>query len=185
MAKKSRRDQGSLIGREFESFLESDSSFPVPSPVSRSVLESVRASLHPGAWSVFAKLSLIHFFTAAATLSVCPQFGVRILGEGLGLMRHFMIFGAYGCMVACGSFFLGTSLLVAALVLRAEELRVLRSHRLLQLAALASLSLGALIMLDAEILLGFAAAWLAGTVMAGAAVVEIGWRLRGPRLSTS
>ena len=87
-------------------------------------------------------------------------------------------------MAACGAFFVGVSLLVAALVLNREEVRTLRAHPWLQLAALVFLSLGAFIMADAEILLGFALAWVVGSLAGGFAALELGWQLRA-RMATS
>lgn len=149
-----------------------------PAALSEKVLSKIHSELHPNAWKVFSKLALIHALVGAVTLSICPQFGIRLLGDGMGLMHIFMGLGKFGCPLACGMFFLGTSLLVATMALRPEEVRAIRNHRLLELSLLTMLSLGAFIMVDAEIVLGFAAAWVVGSILGGALVLEAGWFLR-------
>ena len=149
-----------------------------PQILSEQIFSRVRRDLNPSIWKVFSKLSLIHFFTALATLSICPQFGVRLLGEGVGLMTYFMQFGAYGCMLACGSFFVGSSVLVAMIILRSEEIRVIRNHRILELGALSLLSLGFFIMLQAKMILGIFFAWAVGSFVGGILMLELGWNIR-------
>jgi hypothetical protein len=96
----------------------------------------------------------------------------------MGLMHYFMALGPYGCLVTCGAFFMGTSLVVAGLILRGEELRAIRRSRVLQLGALTLLSLGFFIMLDAQIVFGLALAWFFGAWVGSLLTLEITWRLR-------
>jgi hypothetical protein len=157
--------------KDFDEFKNSEG--PAPSAViTQNILSAVNRSLHPSAWRVFGKLSLIHCITAAFTLSICPQFGIRLLGEGLGLMSHFMRLGDYGCGIACGSFFMGTSIMVATLCLQPEEIRVLRKNQLLEFGALSLLSIGGFAMFHAEIVIWFAFTWLLGTVLGGSFTLE-------------
>lgn len=164
-------------------FLEfqKETSFPSrpPSEVSNRILRRVRQDLNPSAWRVFAKISMVHFFVGLLTLLVCPQFGVRLMGSEHGLMGSFMSLGPYGCMLACGSLFLGLSLLVASIFLQPEELRQLKKNAILEVSTLALLSLGFFIMVGAkEIVFGFAAAWLFGSLMTGLALIEIVFAIR-------
>ncbi len=163
--------------KEFEEFKNAESMSP-PLGISEQILTRVRTDLHPSAWKVFAKLSTIHFITALVTLSICPQFGFRLFGEGMGLMGYFMHFGEVGCTIACGSFFLGSSILVAMMVLRPEEIRVIRGHKLLELGALTLLSIGFFIMLQAEFVLGFFLAWAVGSLLGGILTLEAAWLIR-------
>ncbi len=165
------------IQKEYAEFRTGDPIDP-PQALSERVLESVKRELVPNAWEVFAKLFMIHLVVGLATLAVCPQFGVRTLGKGPGLMELFLFLGPYGCMAACGAFFLGSSFLVAALLLSKEEIARIRRHRTLQLGALTTASLGAFLMLDAQILIGIGAAWVFGSLMGGALMLETGWLLR-------
>ena len=165
------------MNRDYQEFMTS-SEVRAPEKLRDNILSVVHRDLHPNAWQIFSKISLIHFFVGVVTLSLCPQFGVRIFGEGMGLMRLFASFGTYGCMAACGAFFVGTSLLVSAFILNRDELRVLKKHRLLQVAAITLLSLGAFIMADAEILFWFGLAWGLGSLLGGLAMLELGAFLR-------
>jgi hypothetical protein len=158
--------------QEFEEFKESEGPLP-PSSFTQAIFAHVNRDLSPLAWQVFAKLSLIHFFVAAVMLTICPQFGIRLFGEGLGLMGYFMRLGDYGCPIACGAFFMGSSLVVATFLITIEEVRVLKQNQLLEFGALALLSLGAFIMLHAEVVVGFALSWILGTVLGGSISFEL------------
>ena len=162
---------------EFKDFISVEGIEP-PKHISDSILARVRMDLNPPVIKVFSKLIVIHSLTAAVTLSICPQFGFRIFGEGMGLMHVFMNLGPYGCMLACGAFFTGLSLLIAAMTLKAEEVRKIRSHRLLSLGALTLLSLGFFIMVDKEIVFSLAATWFTGSILGSWITLELGWRLR-------
>ena len=70
------------------------------------------------------------------------------------------------------------SLLLASFLLDPDQLRVIRRHRWLEVGALTFLSLGLFVMLQAEIVLGFALAWLAGSLLGGLATLELGWSIR-------
>jgi len=138
-----------------------------PRDLNEKLLLRVNHELHPPLIQVFAKVASIHFIVGMLTLLVCPQFGVRILGDGMGLMNQFMIFGDLGCRVACGLFFFSSSMLVAALLLRREEMKALRQNQILGVSTLALLSLGVFTMAHAEVVAGFAIAWLFGSVLGG------------------
>jgi len=162
---------------DYEDFISAED-FNPPKILSEKIFLQVAADLHPSPWSVFTKLSLLHFISALVTLSICPQFGFRLAGSGPGLMEYFMIFGHVGCFFACGTFFLGTSLLLAVLTLKTEELSTIRSHRWVQVLSLIFLSLGFFIMLQTEIVFGFAGAWIFGTIFGSMSMLELGWTLR-------
>lgn len=163
---------------EFQDFQENVEAGSPPAGVSETILGLVTRELNPSSWRVFSKLSGIHLFTGFLTLSVCPQFGFRLLGDGMGLMHYFMDFGDYGCKIACGAFFSGVSLLVASVALRPEEVRVLRRNRALQLGALTLLSLCFFIMFRADMVLGLTAAWFFGSVLGGLLTLELGFAMR-------
>lgn len=63
-------------------------------------------------WSkVLIKLGLIQLVTLLATLSICPQWGVGLIGGFEGMRALFMIFGHLVCEFLCGAFYAGSFLL--------------------------------------------------------------------------
>jgi hypothetical protein len=154
------------------------SSARAPHPLRAEILASVRADLEPSGSRVLAKLGVVHFVTSFVTLSICPQFGVRVLGEGMGIMHYFMALGEPGCALACGFFFLGATLLAAALVFSRAEWRRLRSHRVLSLAALLLPSIAFFKLMGGEFPLEFSIVWLLGALACGLTLFEGVWRMK-------
>lgn len=165
------------MDNDYQEFLEAEQAKPSLATTEK-IFAAVYRDLRPGALSVFSKLLAIHFVTALITLSICPQFGFRIVGEGMGLMHLFMGLGTYGCLAACGAFFTGTSLLIAGLSLRGEELRKIRENRWLGLGVLTLLSLGFFIMIDAELIFGLTLTWFVGAMLGSLGILELTWWLR-------
>jgi hypothetical protein len=165
--------------REFDSFLKGSEAEP-PASISRALISKVTRELNPSSWLVFLKAFAVHLFIGTLTLSVCPQFEYSPFTGSMGLMHFFMVFGEYGCMVACGAFFMGSSALALGLVLRPEELRVLRRREIPQFALMALLSIGLFLVAGAGIVLGMTAAWLAGSVLGAFGMLELAyaWRFR-------
>jgi hypothetical protein len=169
--------KNSKFEQEFKEFLGTADVSPNVG-VSDLILEKVSSDLNPSIFQVFSKLIFIHVSVAAFALSVCPQFGFQIFRNGMGLMHYFMQLGTYGCPLACGSFFIGLSVLVACFMLKIEEVRKIRRTWVLQLGALSLLSLGFFFMFDSEIVFSFAAIWLLGAVAGSLLTLEVGWRFR-------
>lgn len=158
----------------------------VPAALSERVLSQVHAALHPSPVQVLVRLAGLHLLAGLVTLSLCPQFGFRLLGRGMGLMEAFMLLGPTGCMALCGTFFVGATLLLAALALRPEEVRVLRRNCWAAAGALVLLSLAFFVMVDARLVLETSLlAWLAGAFGGGVASLELAWRARRRALSLS
>lgn len=161
------------LKKEYSDFLEDDSINP-PTELSSKVLAEVYRKLHPNAWLIFSKLSLLHFFSGMITLSVCPQFGINIFGTDLGLLRIFYKLGIYGCTMACGSLFISVTTLLAILFLRPEEIKKIRQLWLLQVTSICLLTLGFFIMLNAEIIWSFALSWIIGGLLGSLMMLEAG-----------
>lgn len=150
-----------------------------PARILSRLQETIHHDLKLTPWRVFSKLAGVHLISALLTLSVCPQFGMRVAGKGMGLMEMFMHLGTYGCMIACGFFFVGMSLVLAALLLKPFELLAIRRHRLAEIGSLVLLSLGFFAMAaPEEILFGLALAWAIGAMAGGFLILEFGWRVR-------
>ena len=170
------RDKRSVWESEFKEFLEIEAA-SVPTALSKQVLESIQHRLRPSFWQVLIKLALIQTTAGAVSLLFCPQFGISFTSSH-GLMHYLMQYGENVCMVGCGALFTGASLLIASFVLRPEEVRALREHRLLQVTAVTALSLGAFACVGAEIVGGLALVWTLGAVVGGMTTLELGWSVR-------
>ncbi len=168
---------------EFREFISNLKENP-PKEITDKIFFMVDKDLNPGRFLVFSKLSMIHILVSLITLSVCPQFGFRVLGEGMGLMHIFSYFGPSACTLACGFFFLGMTLLTATIILKPEEIRSIRKNRIVELLALAFLSLGFFLMINAEMVLGIAIIWLTGSIIGGLIFLEAGWEIRKKLLVT-
>jgi hypothetical protein len=162
---------------EFSEFISADSIQP-PKHLNESVTARVHQELNPSSLSVFFKLTGIHALVGTFTLLFCPQFGFA-LTSGAGLMGLFMPYGNFACMLGCGAVFMSGSLLVASLVLRPEEVRVIRKTEILQVTFLALLSIGALICVGDPIVASLALFWMLGSVLGGLGTFELGVRARG------
>ncbi len=162
--------------KEFAEFAAAEPAV-VPVAISESVVSRVQEELHPSAFFVFTKTALIHALVGAATLLACPQFGLSYFGNH-GLMHYLMHYGDSICMLGCGAFFTAFSLLVVSLVLKPEEVRVLKGNQILQLASLASLSLGAFLFAGGTIVLALGLIWSLGAIIGGAITLEAGWAYR-------
>lgn len=168
--------QSKFCPDEFQEFVSLSSAEP-PFRISENIINHVKHALNPSPVKVFAKLSLIHLVMGTITLLFCPQFGVSFFNS-MGLMFIFMQLGPNVCMVACGALFLGTSMLTASIILRPEEIKILRRGAPLHIAILSTLSMGVLICTNAEIALGLGALWFLGSIIGGTSTLELGWMVR-------
>lgn len=152
-----------------------------PAHLSESIHSIVQRDLHPRAWNVFSKLVLLQGLIGGLSLLVCSQFG---FGSGHYVAAAFMRFGESTCMALCGALFLGLTALIASLVLRPAEVRLIRRFGCLPILVVGLLSLGIFLGFGAEIVISLAFFWLLGGFIAGLIATEAGWQLRTqlPRL---
>ncbi len=162
---------------EFEEFKNIEEISP-PNRVTKLILSRVRHDLNPSSLSVFKKLILIQLATGFITLVFCPQFGIGFLKSSMGLMGVLMKFGDNICMAGCGAVFLGLSALIATLVLRPEEVRVLKKNELVQFPILALAVLGIFTCLGAPVLTALGVAWLLGSIVGAVSTLEVGLFLK-------
>ena len=86
--------------------------------------------------------------------------------------------GHHVCMFACGTLFVGLSLLIAGYFLSIEEVNALKRTEHLQTLVLGVLSLGLFVGFGAEMALGIAGLWLFGGLIGGAIATQAVWRLK-------
>lgn len=128
------------------------------------LLQKAQSTLFPSAGQVFRKLFAIHLISSMLTLTICPQFGFRLIGEGHGLMHYFMFAGTYGCQVLCGGFYMLSTVLLAFFALNTYQMRTLARNSFLFIPALGLLSMGVFNIMSAEISLLINLAWLSGAI---------------------
>jgi hypothetical protein len=172
-----KKDFVDQTSKDYLEFLNSEG-FAPSLALTEKLKNNIFQDLHPNFWLVLSKLALIHLVSAVVTLSLCPQFGFGLFGVEMGLMHFFNLFGDYVCFALCGAFFIGMTLLIASFLLRPEETRQIRKYWPLQISALILLSLGFFIMVEAEIIFGFASLWIFGSLFGGFAFMELGWWMR-------
>ena len=158
---------------DFNEFLNSDAIAPIEKST-KAIFSHVIADLNPPEWYVFSKLALVQAVVGAITLMFCPQFGIGLFSD-LGLMSLFMHYGETACMLGCGGVFLGSGALVSSIILKPQEIKVIRRNRMLQLALLGTISLGVFICLGASIAFALGAAWLVGSTLGGIATLEFSY----------
>lgn len=161
---------------EYQEFCQASEIAP-PGTVSEKILKSVQTQLNPPIWRILAKLSVIYAVVGFLVLLFCPQFGVTVLAE-IGMLKWFALLGTYGCMLACGGFFLGAGSLVAGLLLRPEELKRARPLRWFYFLGYGVMALLVFLMVGGEIMLSMGAIWLIGALMGETIAFELTWKLR-------
>lgn len=135
-------------GIRFDDFQQCDPVAP-PSAVYQRLRPAIVDDLNPSLRRVAARVATIHLVTAAASLLVCPQFGVGPFGGDAGLMKILMQWGWAACAAGCGAtFMLGTGI-ASALVLSPDEKRVLDSRSGWLFTSLAATSWAVLMMMAA------------------------------------
>lgn len=162
--------------KEFEEFITADPVLP-PKYITSSIFSLVRRELSPSPISVFLKIGVIVLLVGILNLTLCPQFGFGF-ARNSGLMEYFMQYGSAGCRIFCGAFFLGTGMLAATLILRPEDINVLRRKAFLQVSALAALFLIGFVAVGSEIYFHAALLWFVGSTLGGIVCLEFGMLLR-------
>lgn len=161
---------------EFTEFNQTAPESP-PGRLKQAILSRVSADLKPSSLWIFGKFAITHAFVGAFTLLWCPQFGLAPLGNP-GLSGLLMRYGHGVCTLACGVTFLGSSALVASWVFSAEELRVLRQYRALQMLITALMTLALFTAMGATTINTFSLVWLTGALLGGLLALEAGTRAR-------
>lgn len=102
----------------------------IPTHINEKILKEIHGRLHPKLNHVILKLFSVHLLTAVLTLSVCPQFGMKLFKLPINLMDSFMVFGMSACYFLCGLFFTAASISMAAVVLKRDEIRALKYNKM-------------------------------------------------------
>jgi hypothetical protein len=68
-----------------------------------------------------SRFFVVQLLSAAATLLICPQFGMGPLGGGHGISGWVMQYGSFACGAFCGAVFYGLATVISFSVMRREE----------------------------------------------------------------
>lgn len=128
------------------------------------LIDTVKRDLCPSHKMVALRLIGVHLVSSLLTLSICPQFGIRIIGQGHGLMAYFMPFGMLGCFLLCGAFYLGVTVLLSQIILSRPDWRQIKSFYTFYMLGLSLSSLLVFKFIHGEFLLMLSVAWLLGAM---------------------
>ena len=145
--------------------------------IDQKILSDIHTRLHPKLSHLTAKIFLVHSLTAVITLSVCPQFGFKLFQLPINLMHSFMFLGLPLCNFLCGLFFTMTSMLVASVVLKRDEIRALRFKKILVSLFLILSSIGFFSIMNPNLFLEMSLLWLLGALIGIVFTLEVSSRI--------
>ena len=160
---------------DFKEFM--NSSVQPPAAVDQHLRKIIHLRLNPGLTKTMIKLALTHLLIAPISLLICPQFGFS-LTSSMGLVHWFSQFGDEACTLACGGTYMAMTLIAVSLFFTPEQLRLVRRSRSFQMLFLTGLSLGFFVCLGATVFLNMTVWWVAGAIIGGSLVLEVGVRLK-------
>lgn len=153
--------------REFESFINSQD-VSVSMETHAQIIKTYKVSARKYKLSIFAKLLSIHTVVSFLSLAVCHQFDMNPFNSSVSLSDYFMQFGHSACMFFCGFLFIGSSILMARVLLNQNEFAMVRNSYPLQIFALCSLSLGVFMAFGAHMHLSIVLLWIVGAYIGSA-----------------
>ena len=122
---------------------------------------------------------LCQTITGIASVFICPQFHLGMASQKYVVHTFHHLFGAEGCMLICGSIFLGSGALLGLLLLRRDEIQRLRFSFLGSFLLVAIFSIFAFIVLGAEIYLQEGLWWVLGAFTTPALIFILDKSIRG------
>ncbi|MBC7714950.1 MAG: hypothetical protein H7177_16510 [Rhizobacter sp.] len=149
----------------------------IPASIDEKIKSDIHNRLHPNMSFLISKIFAIHLATAVVTLSVCPQFGLSAFKMNFNLMNSFMVFGMPACNFLCGLFFTMTSTVMAAVILKRDEIRVLKFHKTLAASLLILASIGFFGIMNPNFFLEFSFLWLLGAILGVVLTLEVSSRI--------
>lgn len=156
----------------YSDFLNSEKSIP-PRDISEKINLLIQTDLKPTFFSVFAKLTVAHFFVSLVSLSICPQFDLQTLPL-FNFMKTFLHSLDHNlCQLACGVFFLSLTGFAGYFTLNIEEFNFLGKNKFLQVSLLSLLSIGVLTCAGANVFFVPLMFWLIGTTVGGILSIQL------------
>jgi hypothetical protein len=126
------------------------------------ILETVKGKIIPSTPSLILKIFILHLTAAIISLSLCPQFGIKLFNFDINLMSSFMIFGMTLCHFFCGAFFSTLSTIIIWLGLSQDERHFIKFHKSWILALILLSSIGFFAIMRIDLFLEFSLIWILG-----------------------
>jgi hypothetical protein len=163
--------------KDFKDFINSPTQLP-PESLNRHIQGLVKKDLNPDFKVVFFKLFSIQAFIGILTMLFCPQFEMSLTNQDQLFHYFHHTFGVYGCFAVCGVLFIGTGAIFASHLLNINEVRKVRSHRILYYFSLTGLAVSFFLFLGAQVYFEMLAAWMFGAIVGGVSLFEFNCVLR-------
>jgi len=170
--------QSDFAIEEQEEFLVFMSNRESPSlTLSTRVKEEVFNHLHPSPWLVLVKFIFFQFIGGAASVVLCPQFGLSYHPLP-GIFSWALSANELIGIAFSGAFFMSTGSVIATFIMSAEERTVFQSLRWILIPLTASLFLSFLEVLSGNVMLDTAIVWWLGAVLSGIVIFDLIDRLK-------
>lgn len=142
------------------------------------IMTFVKNDLKVSHSKVFFKIVLVQSFIGALTMIFCPQFEMS-LTNNYELFHFFhRNFGHTICMLICGSIFMGSGAIFAALLFKAPERKLILSSKFYYSLSLSALAVGVFYLLGANIFINALLFWLLGAFVSQVILFSIGTKIK-------
>ncbi len=163
--------------REFTDFINAEPAAP-GQKLDEVIINRVKKDLHPAAWKVYGKFTLVEAVSGLLTLTICPQFG-------FGFGRHNEFLHALHTKtppvvfyMLCGLFFVSLGAILSGLILNRVEIRAVGNNKYLYFAVYSVLTYTTLMALGAEFFVVSSLVWILGALLGNILSFEAIIRLR-------
>lgn len=163
--------------KDYHSFLQ-DHSQDSSSASDSLILDHVKAQLNPKVSTVYIKLLFTQAVVGISTLLFCPQFSLSLTNQHDLFHFFHRNLGHQICMAICGIIFIGTGSLVAASLLRRNELKLINNNLILFTVSITAIAVTSFLFVGAQVYLDALAFWYLGAVLSSCLFFKVGAKLR-------
>ena len=133
--------------------------------IDEKILQSIKSKVIPAKIPLLLKIFSFHLCSAIISLSLCPQFGVKLFNFDINLMSSFMFFGMTFCHFICGAFFSSLSTIIIWIGLSKDERHFIKFHKSWILALILLSSIGFFAIMRIDLFLEYSLIWIAGATL--------------------
>ena len=153
--------------KDFRDFLKNEKA-NVPDQLNQSIMNMIHQDLNPDQKIVFTKLLLVQGFVGAITMAFCPQFEFSFTNNYDVFHFFHHTFGMYGCMVACGTVFMGSGAVFASILLSAQERLLISQSKFLYYTSVTGVAVATFMLFGAKVYFDLTGLWILGSIVSGA-----------------